>query len=87
MIGESKWASIRSLLTTSLSLVSTLVQLYIESKGFQEVACEYIILSMKAKPDWIPFGNVLKNKKLLNNVDFTIIELKLPYVSTMIGYY
>jgi len=37
--------------------MKTLILLLFESHGVQENPMEYLMLSVKAKIDWVPFGN------------------------------
>ena len=59
--------------TTIISIIFTMFTLYFESKGFHEHPCEYIMLSMKAKQDWIPFGNKIKDKSISFDINYSLI--------------
>ena len=86
-MGDSQSKTINSAVTTIISIISTLSQLYMESKGYREHAPEYIMLSMKAKQDWIPFGQIMKRREISFHVDYSFIELQIPMVSTLLGVY
>ena len=86
-IGDSGSQTINSAVTTFISITSTLFQLYLESKGYREHAPEYIMLSMKAKQDWIPFGQIIKRREISFHVDYSFIELKIPFVTSLLGVY
>ncbi len=76
-----------SLTSTVFSIVKTMVQLCIESKGYHEHPCEYIMLSMKAKQDWIPFGNQIKANSIKFDINYSLIELRLPFITNILGLY
>lgn len=45
------------------------------------------MLSVKAKQDWVPFGNKLKQLELSQDIDYSLIEYKLPVLTDMLGHY
>ena len=85
--GPSGQETYMSLATTLLSIFTTLMQLFMESKGYHEYACEYIMLSMKAKQDWVPFGSLIKRKTITFDIDYNQIELRYPYLTNLLGVY
>ena len=46
--------------TTSLSLFTVLSQLFFQSKALRENELEYLLVCLKAKQSWIPFGNIFE---------------------------
>ena len=58
-----------------------------EKLGLGEYFIEYFMLSVKAKFDWVPYGTNLKLKKMVRDIDYNLIEYKVPYLTDMIGYY
>ena len=58
-----------------------------EKLGLDEYFIEYFMLSVKAKFDWVPFGTNLRNKKMDRDIDYNLIEYKVPILTDMIGYY
>lgn len=49
-------------LVTVWSIVQTAFSMIIESKGLKEKKIQYIMLSLKAKSDWVPFGYKLSKQ-------------------------
>ena len=45
---------------TLIKFVNSLLMLAIESQGLNETFIEYLMLSVKAKLDWVPFGNQIE---------------------------
>ena len=45
------------------------------------------MLSVKAKLDWVPFGSRLQNKTLKKDIDFDMIQFKIPIATDLFGYY
>lgn len=43
--------------TTSMSILTTIISLSFESKGLEENLVEFIMTSVKAKQDWVPYGD------------------------------
>ena len=73
--------------STVINIIITFYYLWAESRSLREDLFEYSLLSMKAKLDWVPYGNQLKHCKIGKDVDFSLIEIKLPFITNMIGYY
>ena len=42
----------------------------------KEDKLEYLLVCMKARQGWIPFGNILENRKLFEDIDFGNMELR-----------
>lgn len=76
----SIFMSIYSILTNFLSLI-------IESRGLNEYWMEFIMLTMRAKQDWVPYGSKIMYKKIKHDIDYNIIEFKIPIISDMLGLY
>lgn len=85
--GPSGSETYQSLATTAFSIFSTMLQLAMESKGFHEHPCEYIMLSMKAKQDWVPFGSLIKRRTITFDIDYSLLELRYPYFTNLLGMY
>lgn len=76
------------MLTTALSIVSTCANLYMESRGLQENLLEYIMTSVKAKQDWVPFGYMLQEGQIEKTfIDYSRIEFKIWGITDTFGYY
>lgn len=73
--------------STSLSIVMSAFTIFSESRGLKENFLEYAMLSVKAKQDWVPFGNSLKNNEVKQDLDYSMIVYKLRYVTDMLGHY
>ena len=74
--------------TTVLSIISTCINLYTESRGLYENLLEYIMTSVKAKQDWVPFGYKLQEGKIEKTlIDYSRIEFKIRYLTDAFGYY
>ena len=58
-----------------LSAYLTVYELSFESKGFKEELKIYLLTSIKAKLNWIPFGHLLENNQLTHHLDFHDIRL------------
>jgi hypothetical protein len=61
--------------------------LIIESNGLKEHWVEFIMLSMKAKQDWVPYGNSLMMRSMDRDINYSIIEFKAPFISDYFGIY
>ena len=48
---------------------------------------EFIMLSVKAKQDWVPYGNMIKQRNIGQDIDYSLIEFKIPYITDTIGSY
>ena len=48
---------------------------------------EYVMLSVKAKQDWVPFGYQIKELEMGHDIDFSLIEFKVPIITDMTGFY
>jgi hypothetical protein len=70
-----------------ISISTTLFSLWTESKGLRERPIEYIMLSMKAKLDWVPYGNKLMQRGIGQDVDYSYLEFKLPVITDVLGLY
>lgn len=74
--------------STSASILSALLALKIEATGLKEYFLEYVMLSVKAKQDWVPFGNQIKNRDIMQDIDYSLIEFKIPgRITDSIGSY
>jgi hypothetical protein len=49
-----------SFISTIINIVMNSYFMWAESNSLREYALDYILLSMKAKIDWVPYGNKLK---------------------------
>jgi hypothetical protein len=65
----------------------TLTTLWVESHGMKENFIAYIMTSVKAKQDWVPFGYLLRERKVFKDLDYSRIEFKIPYLTDATGYY
>ena len=48
------------------------------------------MMSMKAKVDylhWVPFGHKLEQCEIKQDIDFSLIEFKSPYMTDVLGQY
>lgn len=73
--------------TTVISIITTAVSLWIESNGLKENFIEYVMTSIKAKQDWVPFGYKVRNNEIEYNLDFSRIEFKIPRITDALGIY
>lgn len=64
-----------------------LITLNYESNGLREYWAEFIMLSMKAKQDWVPYGEEIKNRRMDSDVDYSLIEFQLPMITNVTGFY
>jgi len=60
--------------------------LKVESAGVEENLLEYAMLSVKAKQDWIPFGNKLMRGALDRNLDYNSLRYKINWLTDITGY-
>lgn len=58
-----------------------------ESNGLKENSYEYIMLSVKAKTNWVPYGNRIKNRDIGQDIDYSLIEFKVPFLTDTLGSY
>lgn len=76
-IQDSQWKDSHilkmQLISTSASMFSALIAIKIESLGLREYFLEYLMLSVKAKQDWVPFGNQIKNREIRQDIDYSLI--------------
>lgn len=72
--------------STAFSFVITLCLLRVESSGVEENLLEYAMLSVKAKQDWIPFGNKLMRGDLDRNLDYNSLRFKINWLTDITGY-
>ena len=86
-VNKTRWLLIFSFATTVLSLVFTLFAIFTESKGLHESMLEYLMISMKAKQDWVPYGNCLMRRDIEQDIDYSYIEFKMPKMTDMTGFY
>jgi len=63
------------------------LQNWIESRGIDENPLVYLMISVKAKLDWLPYGNKIEDNVLSHNLDYNKIMYKVPLISDMTGYY
>ena len=74
--------------STTASILSATITLWIESKGLKEQFLEYVMLSVKAKQDWVPFGNQIKSREIKQDIDYSLIEFKIPLrITDTVGSY
>ena len=85
--GVGAYALFLSLLTTCISICTTLFSIWTESKGLKESSMEYVMLSMKAKLDWVPYGNKLMHRQIGQDIDYSLIEFKTPLITDLVGAY
>lgn len=85
--GLSWWPIVAQFSTTILSILSTCLNLYFESKGLKENFVEYVMTSVKAKQDWVPFGYMVRESTIKSDLDFSRIEFKIPYLTDASGSY
>ena len=83
----SAWPVILQFGSTLLSVLVTCMTLYFESNGLGEQFMEYIMTSVKAKQDWVPFGNKIRLAIVEKDTDFSRIEFKLPLLTDLLGVY
>ena len=77
-----------SFTSTIFSFVSTILTLKIESNGIKENWLEYMLISVKAKQNWVPFGSAIEAKKDIDhNLDYNNIQYKIPWVTDIFGQY
>ena len=74
-----------SFIFTTINIVMNSYLMWAESNSLREYALDYILLSMKAKIDWIPYGNKLKYCQIGQDIDFSLVELKFPFFTDLIG--
>lgn len=86
-VNKTKWLLTFSFVTTVLSFLFTLFNLFTESNGLHESWLEYMMTCLKAKQDWVPYGNCLMRREVTQNIDFSFIEFKMPYITDMTGIY
>lgn len=51
--------------------------LIVESVGLQENKLEYLLTSLKAKQNWVPFTNKLAAKQMFSDINLGAIQIKL----------
>ena len=83
----SIWPVLLQFATTSMSVFVTCFTLYLESKGLDEYLIEFIMTSVKAKQDWVPFGNKIRYAQMEKDIDYSIIEFKVPFLTDLLGVY
>ena len=66
------------LATTCLSLYLTLKELTSESEALMENKLEYMLVCLKAKQNWIPFGNLIEKRRIYSDINFGELEFKKP---------
>ena len=71
--------------TTVISIINFWYVLWAESRGLREHVTDYILLSMIAKQNWLPYGNKLKSCQIGQDIDFSMIEIKLPFITNTLG--
>lgn len=72
---------------TILKFTFAALKLWVESKGLGERFFLYLMISMKAKLEWAPFSNQLEDCNISKDIDFNNIQLKVPLLSNLLGYY
>lgn len=72
---------------TLLSIITNVFNLVVESQGLKEHPVEFIMLSMKAKQDWVPYGNSLMMRSMDYDINYSMIEFKIPLITDMFGFY
>lgn len=73
--------------STLFSILTMIVTLQYESSGLKEHWLEYMMLSMKAKQDWVPFGDEIKHRTMDSDINYSLIEFKMPVITNMTGFY
>ena len=58
---------------TAFKFLTTCVNLWIESHGLNENFIEYLMLSVKAKLDWVPYGHQIESRKINRDIDYNFI--------------
>lgn len=62
--------------TTFMQIVMVLNKLYQESSALKEDLWEYVLISLKGKQTWVPFGRLIEQGTLGCDIDFGLIEYK-----------
>lgn len=62
--------------STCLSIYRTLKDLFSESEALGEDKLEYLLICLKAKQSWIPFGTQLEKNHLTRDINFGNILMK-----------
>ena len=57
-------------------MIQALSSLSNESSQLKEDFFEYTLVCLKARQDWVPFGNLIKDGRLFQDVHFGKIEMK-----------
>lgn len=76
-----------SFVMTLVSIFSTAFTLWIESKELHEGFIEYIMFSLNAKQDWVSYGQGLLKGEITKDINFGLIELKIPMLTDATGLY
>lgn len=77
----------RQVISTFLSVITTIAKLIVEKHGMKEKFLSYIMKSIKAKQDWVPYGEEFRNRGLDRDIDFSNLEFKIPYFTDITGLY
>lgn len=59
-----------------LTVYLTISGLIFQSDALKEDRLEYVLICMKAKQSWIPFGNLLERRQVFHDIDFGDLYLK-----------
>jgi len=72
-----------------LSILSATAKMWMESRGLDENIMEYIMLSLKAKQDWVPYKNSLIDEGLDHHINYDTIKYKISIfsITDILGYY
>ena len=86
ILGDKPALLYQQVASTFVSFVITVCLLKVESAGVEENLLEYAMLSVKAKQDWIPFGNKLMRGALDRNLDYNSLRYKINWLTDITGY-
>lgn len=65
----------------------TIYSLISDSIGLNEDVLEYTISTAQAKQAWVPYIKDFQNGEITHDVDYSIIEYKLPVITNLTGFY
>ena len=69
---------ISSLATTSIGIITTILDMWFNSSALGENPIAMLMHLMTAKSSWLPFEAQIQNRTLNKNIDLTKIEGKFP---------
>lgn len=87
VVEDSPDAIYFSLLLSFVNICSTLLQIYNESKGFEEAYLTYSMNCMNAKTGWIPFIHKIQNGGLNQSINYFLMSCHFPQLTTKLAYY